>query len=49
MSYYVYDLTIGLDPSLDFAFIDEPQAFTNEPQLPEIDYVQLVAIARASS
>jgi hypothetical protein len=45
MSNYVYDLTIGVDPRLDYAFFDEPRVSADEPQLPEIDYAQLVAIA----
>jgi hypothetical protein len=48
MSCHVYNLYTGFDPSLDFAFDEEPKLSADEPQLPQIDYVQLAAIVRAT-
>jgi hypothetical protein len=48
MSCYVYNLNNSLDPSLDFAFDVEPKLSVEESRLPEIDYVQVAAIVRAT-
>jgi hypothetical protein len=47
MSCYVYNLNTSLD-NLDFAFDDKPKLSVEESRLPEIDYVQLAAIVRAT-